>query len=170
MTRYLDVLDAADPPVPRSERVLAALAPRMLALARERARGSHPYLVTPEHTRIAREALGPDALLAPEQTVVLEDDADEARAIARQWLARYLQLPNYADNWVRSGFERADIENGGSDRLVDSLVAWGGVDAIATRVDAQRAAGADHVALQVVTSDPAQLPREQWRRLAGALR
>jgi probable F420-dependent oxidoreductase len=170
MTRYLDVLDAADPPVPRSERVLAALAPRMLALARERTRGSHQYLVTPEHTRSAREALGPDALLAPEQTVVLEDDADSARAVARQWLARYLQLPNYANNWLRTGFDHADIENGGSDRLLDALVAWGGVDAIATRVDAQRAAGADHVALQVVTSDPAQLPREQWRRLADALR
>jgi probable F420-dependent oxidoreductase len=170
MTRYLDVLDAADPPVPRTERVLAALAPRMLALARERARGSHPYLVTPEHTRTAREALGPDALLAPEQTVVLEEDADTARAVARQWLARYLQLPNYTDNWLRTGFDRADIEDGGSDRLVDALVAWGDFDAIGARVGAQRAAGADHVALQVVTADPARLPREQWRRLAGALR
>jgi probable F420-dependent oxidoreductase len=170
MTRYLDALDAADPPVPRTERVLAALAPRMLALARERARGSHPYLVTPEHTRVAREALGPDALLAPEQTVVLEEDADAARAVARQWLARYLQLPNYAKNWLRTGFDGADIENGGSDRLVDALVAWGDADAIGARVDAQRSAGADHVALQVVTSDPARLPREQWRRLAGALR
>jgi probable F420-dependent oxidoreductase len=170
MTRYLETLDAADPPVPRSERVLAALAPRMLMLARERARGSHPYLVTPEHTRTAREALGPDALLAPEQTVVLEEAADAARAIARQWLARYLQLPNYADNWVRTGFDRADIENGGSDRLVDALVAWGDVEAIGTKIAAQRAAGADHVAIQVVTSDPAQLPREQWRRLADALR
>jgi probable F420-dependent oxidoreductase len=170
MTRYLDALDAADPPVPRTERVLAALAPRMLALARERARGSHPYLVTPEHTRTAREALGPDALLAPEQTVVLEEDPEAARAVARQWLARYLQLPNYVNNWLRTGFDDADIEDGGSDRLVDALVAWGGVDAIATRVDEQRAAGADHVALQVLTSDAAQLPREQWRRLAGALR
>jgi probable F420-dependent oxidoreductase len=168
MVRYLDALDAADPPVPRTERVLAALAPRMLALARQRALGSHPYLVTPEHTRIAREALGPDALLAPEQTVVLEEAADAARAVARAWLARYLQLPNYADNWVRLGFDRADIENGGSDRLVDALVAWGDVDAIRAKLDAQRAAGADHVAIQVVTSDPAQLPREQWRRIAAA--
>ncbi|MFL5962170.1 MAG: LLM class F420-dependent oxidoreductase [Gaiellaceae bacterium] len=170
MARYLDSLDAADPPVPRTERVLAALAPRMLALARERAFGSHPYLVTPEHTRTAREALGPDALLAPEQTVVLEEDPDTARTVARAWLARYLELPNYAENWVRIGFDRADIENGGSDRLVDRLVAWGGVDAIRAKVDAQRAAGADHVALQVVTSDPAQLPREEWRRLAAAFR
>jgi probable F420-dependent oxidoreductase len=169
MVRYLDALDAADPPVPRTERVLAALAPRMLALARERARGSHPYLVTPEHTRLAREALGPDALLAPEQTVVLEVDPDAARASARDWLARYLQLPNYADNWLRTGFDRADLEDGGSDRLVDALVAWGDVDAIQANVEAQRAAGADHVALQVVTADPAHLPREEWRRLAAAV-
>jgi probable F420-dependent oxidoreductase len=167
MARYLDALDAADPPVLRTERVLAALAPRMLALARERALGSHPYLVTPEHTRIARAALGPDARLAPEQTVVLEEDADVARAVARQWLVRYLQLPNYADNWVRIGFDRADVENGGSDRLVDALIAWGGADAVRARVEAHRAAGADEVAIQIVTSDPAALPREQWRRLAG---
>jgi probable F420-dependent oxidoreductase len=170
MARYLDALDAADPPVPRTERVLAALAPRMLGLARERALGSHPYLVTPAHTRLAREALGPDALLAPEQTVVLEEDADTARAIARQWLSRYLQLPNYVDNWVRIGYDRDEVAGGGSDRLVDALVAWGTVDAIRARVDEQRAAGADHVALQVVTSDAAQLPREQWRRLAAAFR
>jgi probable F420-dependent oxidoreductase len=170
MVRYLDALDAADPPVPRTERVLAALAPRMLALARERAVGSHPYLVTPEHTRIAREALGPEALLAPEQTVVLAEAADAARAVARAWLARYLQLPNYADNLVRTGFDRADFENGGSDRLVDALVAWGDIDAIRAKVDAQRVAGADHVAIQVVTSDAAQLPREEWRRLAAGFR
>ena len=167
MIRYLDALDAASPPVPRTERVLAALAPRMLALARTRALGSHPYLVTPDHTRIAREALGPDALLAPEQTVVLEEDPDAARAIARTWFARYLQLPNYADNWVRLGFEPADVASGGSDKLVDALVAWGDVAAIGAKVDAQHAAGADHVAIQVLTADPTQLPREQWRRLAA---
>jgi probable F420-dependent oxidoreductase len=169
MTGYLDALDAAAPPVPREERVIAALAPRMLALTRERALGSHPYLVTPEHTRIAREALGPAALLAPEQTVVLEEDPDTARAVAREWLARYLQLPNYTNNLVRLGFDPADIENGGSDRLVDELVASGGVEVIRARVDAQRAAGADHVAVQVITSDSERLPREEWRRLATAL-
>jgi probable F420-dependent oxidoreductase len=170
MVRFLDVLDEADPPVPQAERVLAALAPRMLALARERALGSHPYLVTPEHTRIARETLGPDALLAPEQTVVLEEDPDTARTIARGWLARYLQLPNYTSNWLRTGFDQEDVERGGSDRLVDALVAWGGVDAVRAKVDAQRTAGADHVAIQVVTADPAELPREQWRRIASAFR
>jgi probable F420-dependent oxidoreductase len=165
MIHYLDALDAADPPVPRGERVLAALAPRMIALARSRALGSHPYLVTPEHTRGTREALGPEALLAPEQTVVLEEDPETARNVARQWLARYLQLPNYGENWLRLGFDRSDIENGGSDKLVDALVAWGDVDAIRAKVDAQRTAGADHVALQVVTNNPAELPRDQWRRL-----
>jgi len=168
MVGYLDALDVADPPVPREERVIAALAPRMLALARERALGSHPYLVSPEHTRIAREALGPAALLAPEQTVVLEEDPDVARDMAREWLARYLQLPNYTDNLVRIGFDPADLENGGSDRLVDELVAWGGVEDIRARVDAQRAAGADHVALQVVTPDSGRLPRAEWRRIANA--
>jgi probable F420-dependent oxidoreductase len=170
MVAYLDALDAADPPVPPAERVLAALAPRMLALARERTLGSHPYLVTPEHTRQAREALGPDALLAPEQTVVLEEDPDVARAVARHWLERYLRLPNYVENLVRTGFDRADTENGGSDRLVDELVVWGDVDAVRARVDAHRAAGADHVAVQIVTSDPAQLPREEWRRIGAAFR
>jgi probable F420-dependent oxidoreductase len=170
MARYLDTLDAADPPVPRTERVLAALAPRMLELARERALGSHPYLVSPEHTRIAREALGPDALLAPEQTVVLEDDPDVARTVAREWLARYLQLPNYTDNLVRIGFDRGEIENGGSDRLVDELVASGDVEAVRAKIDAHRTAGADHVAIQVLTSDPAQLPRQRWRRIAAAFR
>jgi hypothetical protein len=82
-------------------------------------------------------------------------------------LARYLQLPNYTDNLVRIGFDRADIENGGSDRLVDALLAWGDVEAVRAKVDAQRAAGADHVAVQVITSNPARLPREQWRRIAA---
>jgi probable F420-dependent oxidoreductase len=169
MIDYLDELDAAPEPVPREERVLAALAPRMLELARDRARGSHTYLVTPEHTRLAREALGPDALLAPEQTVVLERDPDRARAVAREWLARYLRLPNYVDNLVRTGFDRAEVEGAG-DRVVDEVVAWGDVEAVVARVEAHRAAGADHVALQVVTPDPTRLPREQWRRLAAALR
>jgi probable F420-dependent oxidoreductase len=169
MIAYLDALDAAVEPVPQEQRVIAALAPRMLALARERSRGSHPYLVTPEHTRLAREALGPDALLAPEQTVVLERDPERARPIAREWLASYLRLPNYVDNLVRTGFERADAEAGGSNRLVDDVVAWGDVDAALTRVAAHRAAGADHVALQVITPDRTQAPLEQWRQLATAL-
>ena len=168
MVGYLDALDASDPPVPRRERIIAALAPKMLALARDRSLGSHPYLVTPEHTRVAREALGPDALLAPEQTVVVETDPDRARAIARTWLEPYLRLPNYVRNLLRLGFDEADVEHGGSDRLVDEAVAWGSVEAIRARIDEHRAAGADHVAIQVATSEPARLPRDEWRTLGAA--
>ena len=168
MTAYLDALDAADPAVPSDERIIAALAPRMLALARDRSLGTHPYLVTPEHTRIAREALGPAALLAPEQTVVVEEDPDRARAIARAWLEPYLRLPNYVRNLLSLGFEQADVEQGGSDRLVDEAVAWGSVEAIRARIDAHRAAGADQVAIQVPT-EPGRIPRADWRALGTAL-
>jgi probable F420-dependent oxidoreductase len=169
MVDYLDALDAADPPVPEDERVIAALAPRMLALARDRSLGSHPYLTTPAHTRVARDAMGPDALLAPEQTVVLEADPGRARAIARDWLAGYLQLPNYVNNLLRTGgFEQTDVENGGSDRLVDGLIAWGDVEAVCARIDAHRAAGADHVAVQVVTADRTRFPLDEVRRLGAA--
>jgi probable F420-dependent oxidoreductase len=167
MSAYLDALDAAPSPVPVGERVLAALGPRMLAMARERTAGSHPYLVTPEHTRQAREALGPDRILAPEQAVVLSSDPVEARRIARQHLAMYLQAPNYTNNWLRLGFSQDDLAEGGSDRLVDALVAWGSVDAIRERVDAHLLAGADHVCLQALTGDPQTLPRAEWRTLAA---
>jgi probable F420-dependent oxidoreductase len=170
MVAYLDELDAAPEPVLPEQRILAALAPKMLRLARERALGSHPYLTTPAHTRIARDALGPDALLAPELTVVLETDPDQARAIARAFITRYLQLPNYVDNLLRTGFEPADVEGGGSDRLIDDVIAWGDADAILAKIADHRAAGADHVALQVLTADPERLPREEWRQLAAALR
>jgi probable F420-dependent oxidoreductase len=142
----------------------------MLGLARDRALGSHPYLTTPAHTRIAREALGPDALLAPELTVVVETDPDQARAIARAFITRYLQLPNYVDNLLRTGFEPADVEGGGSDRLIDDVIAWGDADAILAKVAEHRTAGADHVALQVLTAGTERLPREEWRQLAAALR
>jgi probable F420-dependent oxidoreductase len=170
MVTYLDELDAAPEPVLSDERVLAALAPKMLGLARERALGSHPYLTTPAHTRIARETLGPDALLAPELTVVLETDPDQARAIARGFITRYLQLPNYVDNLLRTGFQPTDVEDGGSDRLIDDVIAWGDAGAILAKVAEHRAAGADHVALQVLTADSERLPREEWRQLAAALR
>lgn len=141
----------------------------MLELARTRARGSHPYLVTPEHTRIAREALGPIALLVPEQTVILEPDPETARMLARDWLALYLGLPNYVANLLRIGFDASDLRDGGSDRLVDGIIAWGDVATIVARIDDHRAAGADHVTLQVVTPDPTRLPREEWRQIAAAL-
>lgn len=167
--RYLDELDRAAPPVPVAERALAALGPRMLALARERSAGAHPYLVTPAHTRAARAALGPTPVLAPEQAVVLETDPARARAIGRSHLAIYLTLPNYVQNLRRIGFGDADLRDGGSDHLVDALVAWGDEAALRRRVDEHRDAGADHVCVQVLTDDLAGLPRAEWRRLAAAL-
>lgn len=166
MVAYLDALDAAPTPVPPDERALAALGPRMLEIARARSAGAHPYLVTVEHTRRAREALGPGKLLAPEQAVVVSTDPAEARRLARIHLARYLQAPNYVNNWLRLGFTRDDLANGGSERLVDALVAWGDVDAIGERVAAHFAAGADHICLQALTETPESPPYDQWRALA----
>ncbi len=166
MVEYLDALDAAPNPVPVPERALAALGPRMLELARDRSAGAHPYLVTPEHTREARTALGQGPLLAPEQAVVLETDPARARAIARQHLSRYLQAPNYVNNWLRLGFTQADVADGGSDRLVDALVAWGDLDAIRQRIQEHQRAGADHVCIQALAADPLALPLAQWRALA----
>ncbi|GAA1407822.1 LLM class F420-dependent oxidoreductase [Catellatospora coxensis] len=168
MTEYLTALDSAAEPVPVRDRVLAALGPRMLALARDRAAGAHPYLVTPEHTAQAREILGTQAVLAPEFKAVLDTDLDRARAAARGHLALYLQLPNYTNNLLRWGFTEDDFRAGGSDRLLDAVFAMGDETAIARRAAAYLDAGADHLAVQVVTADPG-LPREQWRRLAAAL-
>jgi probable F420-dependent oxidoreductase len=167
---YLDDLDAANPTVPSDRRVLAALGPKMLGLARDRAGGAHPYLVTPEHTEVARRELGNGPLLAPEQHVVLETDATRARAVAREGLATYLQLPNYVNNWRRLGFTEDDFADGGSDRLIDALVVWGDEDAIAARVQEHRDAGADHVCVQAVTgAERTDFPRAEWQALAPAL-
>ncbi|KPM53030.1 F420-dependent oxidoreductase [Frankia sp. R43] len=163
---YLEALDAVG--IPASARVLAALGPRMLGLAARRSAGAHPYLVTPEHTRMAREILGPGALLAPEQKIVLETDPARARAIGRAALSIYLELPNYTNNLRRLGFTDADLAAGGSDRLVDALIAWGDLDSIRTRLEEHCAAGADQVAVQILT-DNKQLPRAQWRILAAGL-
>ncbi|QTD98764.1 LLM class F420-dependent oxidoreductase [Streptomyces cyanogenus] len=168
MTGYLDELDKAG--VPAGRRVLAALGPKMLGLSRDRAAGAIPYLVTPEHTAQAREILGEQALLAPEFKVVLEADPARARETARAYLARYLELPNYTNNFLRLGFSEDDIAGGGSDRLIDAVFAWGDETRIRERVSAFHEAGADHVALQVVTAaDGSVLPREEWRRLASLL-
>ena len=169
MSAFLDGLDAADPPLAADDRMLAALGPKMLDLARTRTAGTHPYLVTPEHTRVAREAVGADRLVASEQGVVLDTDPDRARATARLHLATYLGLPNYANNWRRLGYTDDDIADGGSDRLVDALVVWGDESTIAARVQEHRDAGADHVCVQVLTDDPRGFPRDQWRALAPAL-
>jgi len=164
---YLDALDAASPPVPADERVLAALGPRALELARDRSLGTHPYFTTPEHTAVARGVLGDGPLLAPELMVVLETDPVRAREVARRTVVRYLALPNYTNNLLRTGFTEDDIAGEGSDRLVDAVVAWGDVDAIAARVRAHHDAGSDHVCLQVLRADPAALPLEEWRALAA---
>jgi probable F420-dependent oxidoreductase len=165
MDAFLDGLDSASPPVPVAERVLAALGPKMLERARDRAAGAHPYLTTPDHTAGARAILGPDRLLAPEIMVVVDDDPTRARAIARQTLSGYLpRLPNYANNLRRSGFGDDDLAEGLSDRLVDALVP-AGLEAIAGRVREHLDAGADHVCLQVLTQRPTELPRTEWRAL-----
>jgi probable F420-dependent oxidoreductase len=169
MREYLDGIDASPTPMSPDSRVLAALGPKMLELARERTAGTHPYLVTPELTAQAREGIGPEKLVASEVGVVLETDADAARAIARKALSTYLGLPNYSNNWKRNGFTDDDIANGGSDRLVDALFAWGDESAIAKRVQEHRDAGADHVCIQVLTADPTAMTLDEWRRLAPAL-
>jgi len=168
MGAYLDDLDAAPAPVPSDHRVLAAIGPKMLALSAERAGGAHPYLILPDNTREAREILGTGPLLAPEQTVVLTDDADEVRTIGREFLSGYLGFATYANKMLQSGFSADDVETV-SDRLVDALVAWGDEDAILRRVDEHLDAGADHVALQVLTGDMMEFPMRQWRRLGAAL-
>jgi probable F420-dependent oxidoreductase len=165
---YLDELDTVNPPVPVNDRLLAALRPRMLELARDRAAGAFPYHMPPEHTARAREALGPDRRLVVEQCVVLGTDADAARAAARQGLAMYLALPNYVNAWRWLGFSEDDVSGGGSDRFVDAIVATGDEEAIRRRVQEHRDAGADHVCIQVLTDDMAAL-RRGWRALAPAL-
>jgi probable F420-dependent oxidoreductase len=171
LSEYLDQLDAAVPPVPSEERVLGSLGPKALQLAATRAAGAHPYLVTPEHTAEARAVLlGSGPLLAPEQKVVLESDPATARAAGRRSLAIYLDLPNYLRNLRRLGFGDDDFAGGGSDRLVDALVAWGDLETVRRRIDEHLAAGADHVAVQVVsTGGRAALPLAGWRELAEAV-
>lgn len=173
MRRYLDAMDAAPylaaPPSAPLRRVIGALHPKMLRLAAERTMGAHPYFVPPEHTRRAREIMGADALLAPEQAVLLETDPTQARAIAREHMRTYLGLPNYVNNLLSLGFTADDVANGGSDRLVDAIVAWGDLEAVRARVRAHHDAGADHVCLQVLTADPRALPVREWEDLAAAL-
>jgi probable F420-dependent oxidoreductase len=172
MAAHLDEMDAAPftglAREGRPPRVLAALGPRMLQLAADKADGAHPYFVTPEHTATARSILGPDKFLAPEHMVLIETDAGRAREIARANMARYLRLPNYTNNLLRLGFGQEDIDTV-SDRLVDAIVAWGEPDAIAARVREHLDAGADHVCVQALVEDASRLPVEQWRVLAAAL-
>jgi|SRR5579862_5028896 probable F420-dependent oxidoreductase len=173
MRTYLDAMDQAPyrsvAPLTKPLRVLAALGPKMLKLSGERADGSHPYNVNPEHTAQARQILGPNAYLCPEQAVVLETDPAKARQIGREFLGLYLPLPNYANNFLRLGFDESDFKDGGSDRLIDAIIAWGDLNAIRNRIHAHHRAGADHVCVQVLTADPKKLPLHEWRELAPAL-
>ncbi len=172
MVEYLDRMDKAmfmaRGPETEPGRLLAALGPKMLELSATRANGSHPYFTTPDHTKVARDLMGPDALLAPEQMVVLETDPAEARRIARAGMKIYLGLPNYFNNLRRSGFDESDWTDGGSDRLVDAVVAWGTEAQVAARVAEHHAAGADHVCVQVLQDGMAS-PEPFWRRLAPVL-
>jgi probable F420-dependent oxidoreductase len=169
MVDYLDDLDAGALAVPAERRILAALGPRMLKLAGERACGAHPYFVPLEHTEMARKILGTGPFLAPEQAVLLEPDPSVARDVARRHMEYYLAQPNYTNNLKRFGFDEADFAQGGSDRLVDALVAWGDLGEVAARVRAHHAAGADTVVVQVLTSEPNDFARAQYRDLAAAL-
>lgn len=149
---YMGIPAPEDPPT-----VVAALGPKMLALSASHAQGAHPYLVPPEHTAEAREIVGPDAFICTEQKVLLESDASTARAVAREALAIYLSLPNYRNNLLRFGFSEDDLDGGGSDRLVDTLVAWGDEQSIAARLKEHLDAGATQVCIQALhpTSEPA---------------
>ena len=154
MRRYLEGIAAEGPPLddPARPVVIAALGPRMLELAAELCRGAIPYNVTPEHTGRARAILGPGRWLAVEQKICLLEDADAARAAAREELARYMRLDNYRNNWLRTGFAADDMEGGGSDRLMDAMVAWGGAERVAERLREHFDAGADQVCIQPVAA------------------
>ena len=172
MSSYLDAMDKApygSVAPAKTYRVLAALGPKMLELAARRSDGAHTYNVTPEHTKSARQILGKDPLLCVEQAAVLESDPVKARKIARAFLALYLTLPNYTNNFLRFGFTQEDCKGEGSDRLIDAIVAWGDVDAIRSRIHAHLAAGADHVCIQVLSADPKSLPMRYWQELAKSL-
>jgi probable F420-dependent oxidoreductase len=173
MRGYLDAMEAAqyaapepDPPVPL---VLAALGPRMLGLAAERADGAHPYFVPVEHTAFARKHLGPEPFLGVEQTAVLTADIAEGRRIARAFGRHYLALPNYANNLRRVGWGDVDLAGEGSDRLIDAVIAIGDIDAIVARARAHLDAGADHVCVQFRAERSADPSLAAYQELASAL-
>ena len=167
MQVFLDGLDAATVPVPRTRRCLAALGPKMLKLSAERSLGAHTYFVPTAHTLAARERLGETAILAPELACVLDDDVQSARAKARAYAALYLGLRNYTNNLLTEGFSQQDIAAGGSDRLIDAIIPHGGADEIAAAARQHRSVGADHVCLQTVGVEG--IPRSEWTALASAL-
>jgi len=167
MRRFFDGLDAAPQPVPRGERIAAALGPKMLELAAQRSLGTHPYFVPPEHARIARAAVGPGGIVATEVAVVVETDTQTARRKAREYAGSYLSRSNYTGSLKRLGYTDADFAGGGSDRLIDDVIPHGSAEAIAEAVRAHLDAGADHVCLQPIGHGPD--PAEDYRALAAAL-
>lgn len=173
MVQFLEEMDQAlfmaVGPQERPATVLAALGPKMLKLAGEKADGAHPYFVPVEHTATAREILGSGPILAPEQMVVLDTDRSHALEVARKGMAVYLRAPNYVNNLKRFGFTDDDVADGGSERLVDAIVACGTVEKAAERVQAHFDAGASHVCVQVLGDDPRAVPEAAWRDLAAAL-
>lgn len=173
MVAYLEEMEqapyGAPEPSERPQVVLAALGPKMLELSATKADGAHPYFTPVEHTAFAREVMGPDALLAPEIMVVIDDDVSRARSTARKTMSRYLQLPNYANNLTRFGWTRDDVEEM-TDPLVDAIVACGDLDTTLRRIAEHHEAGADHVCIQILTEgDDLETTRSHWRLLAEAL-
>jgi probable F420-dependent oxidoreductase len=167
MRDFFDGLDAAETPVPKDERLVAALGPKMLDLAKDRSLGTHPYFIDAQHTRFARERLGQGTLVAPEVAVVVESDPETARKIARDYAKMYLGLTNYTSNLLRFGYTEEDIANGGSDRLIDAVIPHGSAEQIAEAIRAHLEAGADHVCLQPLGHGDE--PLGDFRALAGAL-
>jgi probable F420-dependent oxidoreductase len=167
MSEFLDGLDASPTPPPVDGRCLAALGPRMLDLAGERSAGTHSYFVSVEHTRFARDRLGPGKLVVPELACVIEKDPIRAKAVARTYAQLYLGLRNYTNNLLMFGFSERDIADGGSDRLIDAVVPQGSAEQIADVVRAHLEAGADHVCVQPLGENG--IPRESWTALARAL-
>ncbi len=167
MREFFDGLDAAETPVPKDQRLAAALGPKMLDLSKERSLGTHPYFIDVEHTRYARERLGADAIVAPEVAVVVEEDPETARGLAREYARMYLELTNYTSNLLKFGYTERDIADGGSDRLIDAVIPHGSPERVADAIRAHLDAGADHVCLQPLGHGAE--PLEDFRALAKVL-
>jgi probable F420-dependent oxidoreductase len=167
LEKFLDGIDAAAERIPTDRRVIAALGPKMLAMSARRSLGTIPYFSSVDHTRFARQAVGPDALVIPELACVVDEDVERARATARAYAKLYLGLSNYTNALLEHGFEQADIENGGSDRLIDHVIPHGTPADVAAAARAHVEAGADHFALQALGGDG--VPGDDWRALAAAL-
>ncbi|HEX4753816.1 MAG TPA: TIGR03620 family F420-dependent LLM class oxidoreductase [Solirubrobacterales bacterium] len=167
LEKFLDGVDAAPEPIPTDRRIIAALAPKMLAMSVRRSLGTIPYFTSVDHTRWARETIGPDAILIAELACVLDEDVERARATAREYAAMYLQLSNYTNALLQHGFEQADLEDGGSDRLIDHVIPHGSAAEVAAAAQAHCDAGADQVCFQPLGGKG--IPADDWQQLAAAL-